>query len=370
MVKFCVTCILLQLRNRKTTNIPQMVSQLDFELRAPPPIEHGCPCPTQRNAGPHAHRDTPSESDTCPWRRGLLHSYKGCHVWLGRLCAAQECLAERLALLPKARWRGSIHLWEGALLPNTREGAICLLSPRCWGAAQGQGVPWSHLPAWASSVQAQSLCCAMPLAGLHHRTSPSAPRAPWSPPTPHTGAFPGKFQLLVIDSSGELGRRSGAYTPSGPATHTHTDTHTWPLCQQGPLRPTSCPAAPIPADTGPDAWIQRTGLPRPHRTLHGCTTELVYAATQDTARKDTQGRPGSTPEPSPNTRAGQLPVDTQPCVSGHSRPQHPTVRQSQTPRHPGTTHSSRATPWDHTELQSVARGPPQPAAPGHAAHRP
>ena len=37
-----------------------MVSQLDFELRAPPPIEHGCPCPTQRNAGPHAHRDTPS----------------------------------------------------------------------------------------------------------------------------------------------------------------------------------------------------------------------------------------------------------------------------------------------------------------------
>ena len=191
-------------------------------------------CPTQRNAGPHAHRDTPSESDTCPWRRGLLHSYKGCHVWLGRLCAAQEGLAERLALLPKARWRGGIHLWEGALLPNTCEGASCLLSPRCWGAAQGQGVPWSHLPAWASSVQAQSLCCAKPLAGLHHGTSPSAHRAPWSPPTPHTGAFPGKFQLLVIYSSGDWGRRSGAYTPSGPATHTHTDTHMWPLCQWGP----------------------------------------------------------------------------------------------------------------------------------------
>ena len=146
MVKFCVTYILLQLRNRKTTNIHQMVSQLDFELRAPPPIEHGCLCPTQRNAGLHAHRDTPSESDTCTWRCGLLHSYKGGHVWLGRLCTAQEGLAERLALLPKAHWGGVIHLWEGALLPNTHKGAICLLNHRCWDAAQGQGVPWSHLP--------------------------------------------------------------------------------------------------------------------------------------------------------------------------------------------------------------------------------
>ena len=162
---------------------------------------------------------------------------------------------------------------------------------------------------------------------------------------------------------------AGAYTCSGPATHTHT--HTTPLSAGAqslpPLCPTSCPAAPTPADTGPDARIQRTSLPRPHRTLHGRTTELVCVVTRntghprggpDTARKDTQDRPGSTPEPPPNTRAVQLPVDTQPCVSGHSHPQHPT-----------DTVSDTMTPWDHTQLQNAARDPPQPAAPGHAAHR-
>ena len=225
-------------------------------------------------------------------------------------------------------------------------------------------------PTWASSVQARSLCCAKPLAGLHHRISPSADRVPWSPPTSHTGTFPGKFQLLVIDSSGEWGRRSGGIHLLR-SSNTHTHTHTTPLSAGAqslpPLCPTSCPAAPTPADTGPDARIQRTSLPRPHRTLHGRTTELVCVVTRntghprggpDTARKDTQDRPGSTPEPPPNTRAVQLPVDTQPCVSGHSHPQHPT-----------DTVSDTMTPWDHTQLQNAARDPPQPAAPGHAAHR-
>ena len=80
-------------------------------------------------------------------------------------------------------------------------------------------------PTWASSVQARSLCCAKPLAGLHHRISPSADRVPWSPPTSHTGTFPGKFQLLVIDSSGEWGRRSGGiHLLRSSNTHTHTHT--------------------------------------------------------------------------------------------------------------------------------------------------
>ena len=146
---------------------------------------------------------------------------------------------------------------------------------------------------------------------------------------------------LTAPGSGVGG--AGAYTRSGSATHTHTHTHTHtaPVSAGGqslpPLCPTSCPAAPIPADTGPDARIQKTSLPRPHRTLHRCTTELVCVATRntghprggpDTAHKDTQDRPGSTPKPPPNTRAVQLPVDTQPCVSGHSRPQHPTVRHN------------------------------------------
>ena len=207
----------------------------------------------------------------------------------------------------------------------------------CTGPRGGLGL---ICPTWASSVQARSLCCAKPLAGLHHRISPSADRVPWSPPTSHTGAVPGKFQLLVIDSSREWGRRSGGIHPLRSSntythtdTHTHTHTHTAPLSAGGqslpPLCPTSCPAAPIPADTGPDARIQRTSLPRPHRTLHRCTTELVCVATRntghprggpDTAHRDTQDHPGSTPKPPPNTRAVQLPVDTQPCVSGHSRP--------------------------------------------------
>ena len=94
-------------------------------------------------------------------------------------------------------------------------------------------------PTWASSVQARSLCCAKPLAGLHHRISPSADRVPWSPPTSHTGTFPGKFQLLVIDSSGEWGRRSGGIHLLR-SSNTHTHTHTRPLCQQGPRASLPC----------------------------------------------------------------------------------------------------------------------------------
>ena len=322
-------------------------------------------CPTQRNAGPHAHRDTPSESDTCPWRRGLLHSYKGCHVWLGRLCAAQEGLAERLALLPKARWRGGIHLWEGALLPNTCEGASCLLSPRCWGAAQGQGVPWSHLPAWASSVQAQSLCCAKPLAGLHHGTSPSAHRAPWSPPTPHTGAFPGKFQLLVIYSSGDWGRRSGAYTPSGPATHTHTQTHTCGPSVSGGPEPSTPASHLLPCSTYPCRhWARCADTEdRPSSASQNSARMHNRACVRSDTGHSTQGHPGSSWQ---HARAfSQHTCRTVPC--GHTALRlwafPPTAPNSQTV-------SDTTTPWDHTQLQSAARGPPQPAAPGHAAHRP
>lgn len=169
---------------------------------------------------------------------------------------------------------------------------------------------------------------------------------------------------LTAPGSGAGG--AGAYTPSGPATHTHTAPLSAGPQSLSPLRPTSCPAAPAPADTGPDAQIQGTGSSSASQDYARTHNRACVTVTQntghprgvpDTTRKDTQYHPGSTPEPPPDTHAEQLPVDTQPCVYGHSCPQHPTVRHS----------LDITAPWDHTQLQDMARDPPQPAAPGHAA---
>lgn len=139
---------------------------------------------------------------------------------------------------------------------------------------------------------------------------------------------------LTAPGSGAGG--AGAYTHSGPTTHTRL------LCQRGPrslspLRPTSSPAAPTPADTGPDAQIRGTGSSSASQNYARTHNRACVTVTQntghprgvlDTTCKDTQYHPGSTPEPPPNIHAVQLPADTQPRIYGHSCPQHPTVRHS------------------------------------------
>lgn len=327
-------------KKQKTTNIPNGVTARALN-QAPPPIEHGCPCPTQRNAGPHAYKDTPSESDTCPWRRGTSSFIQGlprmvgqvvrCTRVSGRLAPSQGTLAGQhpsvgrgtpskhtrgchLAQVPDA---GGCHRGQGALVPfNRMAGAVCRLSP-----------------------------CAVPCLlwrGCITELLPLRPELLVPSNSTHRRAFPGKFQLLVIDSSGELGRRSGAYTPQ-VQQHTHTDTHTWPLCQQG----LPC----VPPSALQHLSLQTLGQMRGYRgpaflgLIELCTDaqqSFVYAATRG---HSTQGHPGSSWQHARSllpTHVQDSSLWTQLLRPGHSRPQHPTVRQSQTPRHPGTTHSSRA----------------------------
>ena len=146
---------------------------------------------------------------------------------VGQVVHCTRGLAERLALLPKAHWGGVIHLWEGALLPNTHKGAICLLNHRCWGAAQGQG------GALVSSAPHGLVVC---------RLGPYAVPSLWQgsiteflplltecrgPLQLHTQAHSqGNSNSWSLTAPGSGVGGAGAYTRSGPATHTHTQTHT------------------------------------------------------------------------------------------------------------------------------------------------
>ena len=299
---------------------------------------------------------------------------------VGQVVHCTRGLAERLALLPKAHWGGVIHLWEGALLPNTHKGAICLLNHRCWGAAQGQG------GALVSSAPHGLVVC---------RLGPYAVPSLWQgsiteflplltecrgPLQLHTQAHSqGNSNSWSLTAPGSGVGGAGAYTRSGPATHTHTQTHTHththtrPLCQRGARASHPCV---------PPLALQHLSLPTLGQ-MHGYRgpaflglTELCTDAqqslcawqhgTQDThvvARTQHTGTPRIILVAHPSL----LPTHVQySSLWTHSPaslgiPAHSTQQSD--------TISDTMTPWDHTQLQNAARDPPQPAAPGHAAHR-